>query len=104
MAIWMAIGATNPCNMDATLGAGMAKETKTREQLADVVLKEARASGKYADLHIVRILGPETRGHTNWDIAHMSSSNDQHLLSGQCRIELELTVQRLQAKYDLADE
>jgi hypothetical protein len=48
----------------------MTKEPRTREQLAEMVLKEARATGKCADLHSVIVLGPVAQGRSNW---HMGS-------------------------------
>jgi len=58
---------------------GMTKEPRTREQLAEMVLKEARATGKCADLHSVIVLGPVAQGRSNWHIG--TSSNDPNLVS-----------------------
>jgi hypothetical protein len=82
--------------------AEMTKEIRTREQLAEMVLKEAHATGKCADLHSVVVLGPVTQGRSNWHIG--TSSNGPNLISAPCRMELNLIVGRLQAKYDLAGE
>ena len=82
--------------------AGMTKEPRTRGQLAEMVLKEAHATGKCADLHSVVMLGPVTQGRSNWHIR--TSSNGPNLVSAACRVELNLIVGRLQAKYDLAGE
>jgi hypothetical protein len=54
----------------------MAKETKTRKELADLVMREARASGKCADLHSVYVIGPVNRVHSNWDIGTASDGPD----------------------------
>ena len=86
----------------ATTRAGMTKEPRTRDQLAEMILKEARATGKCADLHSVVVLGPVTQGRSNWHIR--TSSNGPNLVSAACRVELNLIVGRLQAKYDLAGE
>ena len=80
--------------------AEMSKEPRTREQLAEMVLKEAQATGKCADLHSVVVLGPVTQGRSNWHI----STSGPNLVSGPCRMELNLIVGRLQAKYDLDGE
>jgi hypothetical protein len=79
----------------------MAKKMKTRQELADLVLREARASGKCADLHRVYVIGPVNRGHSNWDIG--TSSDGPNLISGPCRINY-VIVGRLQATYDLSGD
>ena len=84
----------------ATTRAGMTKEPRTREQLAETILKEAHATGKCADLHSVVVLGPVTQGRSNWHIR--TYLNGPNLVSAACRVELNLIVGRLQAKYDLA--
>lgn len=78
----------------------MAKEKKTREELAAVVLREARASGKCPDLHSIFIAGPTAAGYSNWDIG-TASNTEENSLSPACRIELNMIVGRLQAQYDL---
>ena len=80
----------------------MTKEPTTREQLAEMILKEAHATGKCDDLHSVAVLSPVTRGRSNWHIR--TSSNGPNLVSAACRVELNLIVGRLQAKHDLAGE
>ena len=82
--------------------AGMTKEARTRGQLAEMVLKEAHATGKCGDLHSIVMLGPVTQGCSNWHLR--TSSNGPNLVSAACRVELNLIVGRLQAKYDLAGE
>ena len=82
--------------------AEMSREPRTREQLAEMVLKKAQATGKCADLHSVVVLGPVTQGRSNWHIG--TSSNGPNLVSAPCRMELNLIVGRLPAKYDLAGE
>jgi hypothetical protein len=70
----------------------MAKEMKTRQELADLVLREARAGGKCADLHSVYVIGPVNRGHSNWDFG--TSSDGPNLISGPCRIKLNVAFGR----------
>jgi hypothetical protein len=41
-----------------------AKEMKTKKELADIVMREAKASGKCNDLMGVHILGPEPGGYS----------------------------------------
>jgi hypothetical protein len=77
----------------------MAGETKTRKELGDLVTREARASGKCPDLQSVFVIGPVSRGHSNWDIG--TSSDGPKLASGPCSIKLNIIVGRLQATYDL---
>jgi hypothetical protein len=79
-----------------------AKETRSREELAGLVLREAQASGECGDLHSVRIIGPIARGHSNWDIG--TSSSGPNLVSAPCRIELNMIVGRLQTQFDLSDK
>jgi hypothetical protein len=86
----------------STTSAEMTKEIRTREQLAEMVLKEAHATDKCADLHSVVVLGPVTQGRSNWHIG--TSSNGPNLVSAPCRMVLNLIVGPLQAKYDLAGE
>jgi hypothetical protein len=80
----------------------MARETKTRKELADLVMREARASGKCPDLQSVFVIGPVSRGHSNRDIG--TSSDGPNLVSGPCRIKLNIIVGRLQATYDLSGD
>jgi hypothetical protein len=81
----------------------MAKETKTREQLAEIVMREARTSGKCGDLQSVHVIGPIARPYTNWDIAS-SWNRPTRLVSALCRAELNVIVGRLQAQYDLSGD
>jgi hypothetical protein len=81
----------------------MAKEPKTRRELEDIVMREARASGKCADLQSIAVVGPGKRGHSNWDIG-TTSTHPTNLISSACRLELNMIVGRLQAQYDLSDD
>jgi hypothetical protein len=62
----------------------MAKETKTRKELAELVMREAHASGKCTDFHGVHVMGSLNREHSDWDIG--TSSGGPNLVSGPCRI------------------
>jgi hypothetical protein len=78
-----------------------AKETKTRKELEEIVMREAKASGKCNDLQSVMILGPLDRGHSNWDFG-TASNHPTNMVSAECRIELNMIVGRLQVQYDLS--
>jgi hypothetical protein len=81
----------------------MAKETRTREQLRNLIIEEAQASGKCSDLVQVIVLGPIERPRSNWDIA-TRSTHPTHLLSSDCRNELSMITGRLEAKYNLSKD
>jgi hypothetical protein len=84
------------------LGGGkMAKATKTAKELETKIMREAKASGKCRDLLSVTVLGADILS-SNWKIGTASSNQDNHLLSGECRIALDMIVARLQTMYDLA--
>jgi hypothetical protein len=82
----------------------MAKPTKTKRELEQLVMDEARKTGKCADLGSITVLGPVERGDGNWDIATTANNPDhpEHLVNAQCRIALAIIVGRLQAQFDLA--
>jgi hypothetical protein len=44
----------------------MAKQMKTREELVEIVMREALASGKCDDLENVHVVGPVPRGYARW--------------------------------------
>jgi hypothetical protein len=77
----------------------MAKATKTAKELETMIMREARASGKCHDLLSVTVLGSDS--HTNWKIG-TASSNQDNLISGECRTALDMIVARLKTMYDLA--
>ena len=79
-----------------------AKEMKTRIELGEIVMREAKASGKCNDLRSVMILGPLDRGHSNWDIGTASNHPITRAVSAECRIELNMILGRLQVQYDLS--
>ena len=72
----------------------MAKATKTAKELEAKIMRAAKASGKCRDLLSVTVL-PAGILSSNWKIGTASSNQDNHLLSGECRIELDKIVARL---------
>jgi hypothetical protein len=54
----------------------MAKDTKTRKELREIIMLEVRASGKCGDLESVLIVGPFDRGYANWDLGAPSTRAD----------------------------
>jgi hypothetical protein len=77
----------------------MAIATKAANELEAKIMRAARASGKCRDLLNVTV--PAGILSSNWKIGTASSNQDNHLLSGECRIELDKIVARLQTMYDL---
>ena len=63
----------------------MAKATKTAKELEAKIMRAAKASGKCRDLLSVTVL-PAGILSSNWKIGTASSNQDNHLLSGECRI------------------
>ena len=87
-----------------TLGAGkMAKTKKTARELAAMVMREVRASGKCSDLQNV-VVHPTGRNYPTWECATQVNKpdNPNYQLSAACRHTLDLIVGRLQSIYDLA--
>ncbi len=78
----------------------MAKENKTRKQLREIIMREARDSGKCDDLESLLVVGPLDRGYANWDIG-TPSTHSTNLVSARCLIELNEIIVRLQTQYDL---
>jgi hypothetical protein len=78
-----------------------AKERKTRKEIEKIVMREAKASGKCNDLASVIIIGSFRRKYSNWDTG-TASNHPNHLVSPECRIELNNIVGRLQVQYDLS--
>jgi hypothetical protein len=77
----------------------MNKEKRSRDQLAEMVMEEAKAIGKRSDLREVQILRAQL-GYANWetDVLHRSAR-----IPTPCRVELPLIIGRLQTLFDLAD-
>ena len=80
---WVGCRGHDSCGQHPEEAAGRLSDNESRndqgtedpEQLAEMVLKEAHATGKCADLHSVVVLGPVTQGRSNWHIG--TSSNSQ---------------------------
>jgi hypothetical protein len=81
----------------------MVKEMKTRKELEDIVMLEARTSGKCDDLESVFVVGPLDRDIQIWDIG-APSTHSTKLVSATCLIELNQIVARLQMQYDLTGD
>jgi hypothetical protein len=81
----------------------MAKTKKTARELAAMVMREVRASGKCSDLQSV-VVHPTGRNYPTWECATQVNKPDDpnYQLSAACRHTLDLIVGRLQSIYDLA--
>ena len=81
----------------------MAKTKKTARELAAMVMREVRASGKCSDLQSV-VVHPAGRNYPTWECATQvnKADNPNYQLSAACRHTLDLIVGRLQSIYDLA--
>ena len=81
----------------------MAKTKKTARELAAMVMREVRASGKCSDLQSV-VVHPTGRNYPTWECATQVNKpdNPNYQLSAACRHTLDLIVGRLQSIYDLA--
>jgi hypothetical protein len=80
----------------------MTKEKKTRAELAQMMISEARNSGKCADLYDLSISGPHQDQQSNWDYMIIRSGSAR--VSGECDAELRIIAGRLKAKYDLSGD
>jgi hypothetical protein len=80
----------------------MTKEKKTRAELAQMMISEARNSGKCADLYDLSISGPHQDQQSNWDYMIIRSGSTR--ISSVCDAELRIIAGRLQAKYDLSGD
>jgi hypothetical protein len=81
----------------------MAKTKKTARELAAMVMREVRASGKCSDLQNV-VVHPTGRNYPTWECATQVNKpgDPNYQLSAACRHTLDLIVGRLQSIYDLA--
>jgi hypothetical protein len=79
----------------------MAKTKKTARELAAMVMREVRASGKCSDLQSV-VVHPTGRNYPTWECATQvnKADNPEYQLSAACRHTLDLIVGRLQSIYD----
>jgi hypothetical protein len=79
----------------------MAEELKSRGELQELVLQEARKSGKCADLAGIVVTGPFPSREFNWDILR---SPRAALGSDDCLKEIEGIVRRLQPLFELSGD
>jgi hypothetical protein len=80
----------------------MAKEKKTRAELAQMMISEARNSGKCADLYDLSISGPHQDQQSNWDYMIIRSGSAR--VSSECDAKLRVIAGQMQAKYDLSGD
>jgi hypothetical protein len=79
----------------------MAKEFKTRGELQELVLDEARKSGKCTDPPDILITGPFPSREFTWDMMRRPGAP---AIPSACAKELELIIRRLQAKFELSGD
>jgi hypothetical protein len=83
----------------------MTKETKTRAELEQMIIAEARKSGKCSALPDLSIAGPRQGQQNNWDFMIMRlRSGPPPKVSADCHHELRMIAGRLQAQYDLSGD
>jgi plasmid maintenance system antidote protein VapI len=81
----------------------MSIQAKERAELLDLVTQAVKKSGKCSDLAKIGIIGPVSRGVSNWDVSTMSTQ-PPNTISDACRNELAAIVGRLQQQYSLAKD
>jgi hypothetical protein len=79
----------------------MAKEYKKRAELKELVLDEARKSGKCAGLTEVVITGPFPSREFSWDVLKRPRAAT---ISDECFAEIEKAVRRLQLTFELSGD
>ena len=82
---------------------GMLIQAKERAELLHLVKQAVEKSGKCGDLAKIGIVGPVSRGVSNWDVSTMST-HPRNTISHACRNELAAIVGRLQRRYLLAKD
>jgi hypothetical protein len=80
-----------------------ALQAKERAELLHLVRQAVEKSGKCGDLAKIGIVGPVSRGASNWDVSTMST-HPRNMISDACRNELAAIVGRLQRQYLLAKD
>jgi hypothetical protein len=80
----------------------MTKEKKTRAELAQMMISEARNSGKCADLYDLSISGPHQDQHSNWHYMIIRSGGAR--ISSECDAKLRVIAGQMQAKYNLSGD
>ena len=78
----------------------MPKTLKTRSELAQLLLNEARQSGKCTGLIDVFITGPHSGRSVNWGFG--TAPTERSTISPECGTELQAIARRLQAEFDLS--
>lgn len=78
-------------------------QAKERAELLHLVRQAVEKSGKCGDLAKIGIVGPVSRGASNWDVSTMST-HPRNAISDACRNELATIVGRLQRQYLLAKD
>jgi hypothetical protein len=79
----------------------MAKEFKTRGELQELVLDEARKSGKCADPPDIVITGPFPSREFTWDLMKRPGAV---VIPAACAAELAIIVRRLQTMFELSGD
>jgi hypothetical protein len=79
----------------------MAREFKTRRELQELVLVEARKSGKCTELPDIVITGPFPSRELTWDFMKKPGSA---AASVDCTSEIAKIVRRLQEMFDLSGD
>jgi len=79
----------------------MAKEYKTRAELKELVIDEARKSGKCSGLNDVVITGPFPSREFSWDVLRRPRAAT---ISDECFAEIEKAVRRLQLTFELSGD
>ena len=82
----------------------MPKAPKTRSELAEMMMAQARQTGKCDGLDRVLINGPHPGGPSNWDFEIYRSGPTRSGPTPVCRHELRLIAGRLQALFDLSGD
>jgi hypothetical protein len=81
----------------------MAKQLKTRKELATLVFEEATKGGQCPDVASIFIEGPLDVPYASWRAGTMSKISP-HLISAQSRLRMDHVIEMLQQKYDLSGE
>jgi hypothetical protein len=79
----------------------MAQEFKTRGELQQLVLDEARKSGKCADVPDIIITGPFPSREFTWDVMKRPGAA---AIPAECIKELQTIVRRLQTMFELSGD
>ena len=86
-------------------GVGVESDDQTKEDArgaAQIMISEARNSGKCADLYDLSISGPHQDQQSNWHYMIIRSGGAR--ISSECDAKLRVIAGRMQAKYDLSGD